>query len=184
MRLPPLAEGELWIGVSVAVPDPYRGQLAAARARFGDPAARLVPPHVTLLGPTRVHRDDLATVDDHLTAVAVRHQRFDLRLVGAATFRPVSPVTFVQVVEGGPACAALAAGLRTGPLAQELRFEYHPHVTVAQGVDDDLLDAAQTGMDDYVAEFSVTSFCRYEHGTDGLWRPARTFALASVPPAG
>ena len=181
MILPPLAEGELFIGVSVAVPDPYRGQLADARARFGDPAAGLVPPHVTLLGPTRVRRDDLAGVDAHLTTVATRHRGFGLRLAGAATFRPVSPVVFVQVVEGGPSCAALADDLRDGPLAQSLRFEYHPHVTVAQGVSDDLLDAALAGMSDYAAAFGVTEFFRYEHGTDGLWRPARTFALATEP---
>ncbi len=126
-------------------------------------------------------RDDLAAVDDYLTAVAARHRPFDLRLAGAATFRPVSPVAFVRVVEGGPACAALAGDLRTGPLAQELRFEYHPHVTVAQGVDDDLLDAAQLGMADYTAEFSVAGFSRYEHGADGLWRPARAFSLTVQP---
>ncbi len=174
---PPLAEGELWIGVSIAVPDPYGAQLADARARFRDPAASLVPPHVTLLGPTKARRDDLAVVDDYLATVAVRHQPFELRLAGAATFRPVSPVAFVPVVQGGPACAALVDDLRTGPLAQELRFEYHPHVTVAHGVADDLLDAAQTGMADFAAEFSVTAFSRYEQGTDGQWRPARTFDL-------
>jgi 2'-5' RNA ligase len=179
VRPAPLAEGELCIGVSIAVPAPYGAQLADARARFRDPAASLIPPHVTLLGPTTVRRDDLTAVDAYLTAVAARHRSFDLRLAGAATFRPISPVTFVQVVEGGPACAALADEVRTGPLAQDLRFEYHPHVTVAQGVDDDLLDAAQAGMADYVAEFSVTGFSRYEHGADGLWRPARTFGLAA-----
>lgn len=181
MNLPLLAPGELCIGVSVAVPDPYCDQLADARARFRDPAASLIPPHVTLLGPTTVHRDDLEVVDAHLTAVAARHQGFDLRLAGAATFRPVSPVVFVQVVEGGPACAALADDVRDGPLAQEPRFPYHPHVTVAQGVADDLLDAAQKGMSDYAAAFGVTGFCRYEHGADGLWRPARTFPLSTHP---
>lgn len=178
---PPLAEGELWIGVSIAIPDPYGDQLADARARFRDPAASLIPPHVTLLGPTKARRDDLGTVDAYLTAVAARHRPFGLRLAGAATFRPISPVAFVQVVEGAPACAALADELRTGPLGQDLRFEYHPHVTVAQGVDDDLLDAAETGMADFAAEFSVTGFSRYEHGTDGLWRPARAFGLAALP---
>jgi hypothetical protein len=34
---------------------------------------------------------------------------------------------------------------------------------------------------DYVAEFSVTGFSRFEPGTDVLWRPARTFGLAARP---
>jgi len=175
VNVPQLAAGERCIGVSVAVPDPYCTQLADGRARFGDPEAGHIPPHVTLLGPTRVRDDDLAGIDEHLAAVAAQHHAFTMHLDGAATFRPVSPVVFVQVVDGGAACSALVAGILAGPLDYELRFPYHPHVTVVQGVDDDLLDAAEAGMASYTATFPVTSFCRYEHGTDGVWRPARTF---------
>ena len=172
-----LGPDELRIGGVVAIPEPFRSQLAAARARFGDPAANLVAPHITLLGPTVVRTDDLDVIDEHLSAVAARHQTFGARLAGSATFRPVSPVVFVQVVEGAEACARLVDDLLTGPLALDPRFPYHPHVTVAQGVTDDLLDAAQTDMASFSAGFPVAGFSRYEHGTDGVWHRARTFAL-------
>ncbi|MCL2466768.1 MAG: 2'-5' RNA ligase family protein [Micrococcales bacterium] len=176
MILPLLAPDELCIGVAVDVPDPFAGELADARARFGDPEAGLIPPHVTLLGPMRVHNDDLPTIDAHLAQVAARHRAFDMLLEGSGTFRPVTPVVFVQVAHGAQSCAALADDLLDIPVDYEPRFAYHPHATVAHGLADDLLDAAQTAMATYSAAFEVTSFGRYEHD-DGGWRPARTFAL-------
>ncbi|MCL2423319.1 MAG: 2'-5' RNA ligase family protein [Micrococcales bacterium] len=172
-----LAPGELCVGLAVPVPDPFAGELSDARARFGDPSASLIPPHITLLGPTRVASADLPALDAYLAQAAGRHRRFDMRLEGSATFRPVSPVVFVQVVTGGEECAALADDLLGAPVDHRRRFAYHPHITVAQELSDDQLDAAQDGMAAYSAAFAVTAFSRYEHGGDGCWRPARTFDL-------
>ena len=55
----------------------------------------------------RARRD--RPVDEHLAAVAARHAPFVVHLRGTATFRPVSPVVFVQVVEGSPVRAAWRA---------------------------------------------------------------------------
>ena len=84
-----------------------------------------------------------SAVDEHLAAVAARHAPFVVKLRGTATFRPVSPVVFVQLVEGvaGLRAASRRASGR-GCSTQELRFQYHPHVTVAHEVPDDQLDAA------------------------------------------
>ncbi|MEK8228393.1 2'-5' RNA ligase family protein [Oerskovia sp. M15] len=66
------------------------------------------------------------------------------------------------------------------PLDQELRFNYHPHVTVAHEVDDEALDQAFEEMADFEASFDVASIYLYEHGDDGVWRPARRFELAGL----
>lgn len=176
MRLPACGPGERLVGVAVTLPEPYRGELAEARARTGDPDAAHVHPHVTLVGPLPVPDARTAALDDHLRAVAAAHGPFEVHLRGAATFRPVTPVVFVPLVRGADECMALERALRTGPLAYEPRYPYHPHVTVAHGLDEATLDDAQAAMGGYEASFLVTHLHRYVH--DGsAWRQERAFAL-------
>jgi 2'-5' RNA ligase len=167
------------IGVAVAVPEPYATELQTHRALFGDPQAQAIPSHITLVPPTEVDAD-LAPILDYLTVVAEKHQAFQLRLRGTATFRPVSPVVFVNVTEGISACELLAQDARGGPLGQELAFPYHPHVTVAHHHDESALDEAYEALADYDCSFAVESFSRYVHGDDGVWRPEAAFALVGA----
>ena len=135
------------------------------------------PPHVTLLPPTDLETDEVEAVERHLRAVAAGLAPFRMRLTGTDTFRPVSPVVFVRVVEGGEHCDEAQRIVRTGPLRRHLSFPYHPHVTVAHHLDDDCLDLALKTLADFDAEFEVTAFVLYEHGSDGVWRPRRRFVF-------
>jgi 2'-5' RNA ligase len=164
------------IGVAIAVPEPYATELQTHRAMFGDPLALAIPSHITLVPPTEVDAD-LDPILDHLAVVAEKHQAFRLRLRGTATFRPVSPVVFVNITEGISACELLAHDARGGPLGQELAFPYHPHVTVAHHLDESALDEAYEALADYECAFDVDSFSMYVHGDDGVWRPKAAFAL-------
>jgi len=74
-------------------------------------------------------------------------------------------------------CEQLERVIRSGPLHHRLRFPYHPHVTVAQGVGDEALDAAMQQLADFEAVFHVASIDRYELDDDGVWRPVRAFAI-------
>ena len=177
MRLPERTGDQLRIGVAIPVPAPFGPGLQEARARFGDPLAAFIPPHITLLGPTVVEPGDMAGVTEHLERVAAEAEPFVLHLRGTGTFRPVSPVVFVQVAQGIAHCERLERAVRSGPLAQRLRFNYHPHVTVAHEVPDDALDRAFAELGHYEARFPVTGFQVYEHGDDGVWRPVRDFGL-------
>lgn len=168
---------EVRIGVAVAVPEPFAGQLQAARARVGDPAAELIRPHITLLGPTVLPSDALHDVSNHLRAVAAGTAPFTVHLRGTATFRPVSPVVFVEVVEGIASCELLEVQIRSGVLEQDLRFHYHPHVTVAHEVSDEALDRAFTDLAGFEARFDVAEIHLYEHGDDGQWRAMGSFPL-------
>lgn len=169
----------LTIGIAIPVPEPYAGELQRCRKEFGDPLADAIPAHVTLLPPTVISGKALAEVEAHLCAAAQKVNAFSLRLGPAGTFRPVSPVVFVQVAAGAEDCADLEAAVRSGPLNRELAFPYHPHVTVAHHVAEENLDRALTDLATYSAEFPVNSFCLYEHGADGVWRPDRCFVLGS-----
>ena len=152
------------------------------RALLGDPLADAIPPHVTLLPPTVVCDADFAAIETHLLEVAAAHEAFTVRLRGTATFRPVSPVVFVALTEGISSCERLAADVGTGPLPRELKFPYHPHVTVAQDLPDHVLDKGFEALADFECAFTVPMFSLFEHGGDNVWRPQRDFVLGGPLP--
>jgi len=124
--------------------------------------------------------EELPAVDAHLAEVCGRHAPFTVHLRGTGTFRPVSDVVFVQVVEGISECERLERAVRCGPLEQELRFNYHPHVTVAHDVPAEALDRAFAELADFEASFQVEGVQVFEHGDDGVWRPVRDFPLTGT----
>jgi 2'-5' RNA ligase len=170
------------IGVAIPIPEPWSSELGRRRAAAGDPQAGLIPPHLTLLGPTDLAEERLAEVDKHLSRVAAGRRPFTLHLRGTGTFRPVSDVVFIAVVAGISECEQLEREIRTGSLRRELKFPYHPHITVAHDVDGQIgqhrLDAVFDDLASFEARFTVSVFTLFEHGTDGRWRPQRDFLLA------
>jgi 2'-5' RNA ligase len=178
MRLPPVVGDQRRIGVAVSVPEPYGARLQLVRTELGDPLARFIPPHVTLVGPTVVEPEQLPEVERHIAAVARAHPPFVLQLQGTGSFRPISPVVFVKLTRGAEECTAIEEEARTGVLAQELRFAYHPHVTIAHDLDDAALDRAEREMANFEATFLVDRFSLFEHGDDGVWRSVHHVLLA------
>jgi 2'-5' RNA ligase len=178
--------GTVTIGVSIAVPEPHGSLLQERRAGFGDAAAHGIPTHVTLLPPTEVDASELPAVEAHLTRVAAVGRPFPMRLCGTGTFRPLSPVVYVRVVQGAEECTRLQQQVRdaSGPVARELQFPYHPHVTVAHGIDEAAMDRAFAELAGFEAEWPCTGFALYEQGADGVWRKLReyTFGGCVVPP--
>ncbi|TAK71342.1 MAG: 2'-5' RNA ligase family protein [Actinomycetota bacterium] len=165
------------LGVAIAVPEPYAGELEAWRERFGDRLAHSIPAHITLLPPLTAIPARVPAIEAHLAAVAAAAAPFDIQLAGTATFRPVSPVVFVRLVEGAEGCEKLESAVRDGPLRRTLEFPYHPHVTVAHDVGEATLDDAEVALRGYAARFTVEGFSLYEHGSDGVWRPRRGFVF-------
>jgi 2'-5' RNA ligase len=173
------------IGIAIDIPEPWGGDLTRRRVAAGDLAAEHIPAHLTLLGPTEVGNAQLAEVESHLTAVAADHEPFALHLRGTGTFRPLTEVVFVAVVAGISECERLAAAVRALPAVQRpTKYPYHPHVTVAQDVPSDALDAVFADLADFEAKFTVGGFTLFEHGPDGRWRPHREYCLGDgkAPP--
>lgn len=163
------------IGVSIAVAEPFGSLLQQRRAGFGDPHAFAIPTHVTLLPPTEVAAAELPAIEEHLAAVAAGGRPFQIRLDSTDTFRPLSPVVFVRLARGGRDCRELQERVRSGPLARELAFPYHPHVTVAHGIEDEALDRAQRELAGFRASWTAGGFALYEQGDDAVWRLDREF---------
>jgi 2'-5' RNA ligase len=170
------------IGVSIAVPEPYGRLLQDLRAGFGDPAARAIPTHVTLLPPSEVAREELPGLGRHLARVAAHQRPFVMRLEGTATFRPVSPVVYVRIAEGGDACGELQEQVRSGPVSRDLQFPYHPHVTIAHGIAEDAMDRAQAELAGFAAQWTASGFALYEQGADGVWRQLRVYPFGTEEP--
>ncbi|MEU6209144.1 2'-5' RNA ligase family protein [Streptomyces sp. NPDC090085] len=173
--------GTVTLGVSIAVPEPYGSRLQELRAGFGDTAAHGIPTHVTLVPPTEVEAERLPGIRAHLAAVAEAFRAFPMRLEGTGTFRPLSPVVFVRIVEGAEGCTRLQGEVRDpqGPINRELAFPYHPHVTVAHGISEEAMDLAFSTLSGYAAEWVCDGFALYEQGSDGVWRKLREYPFGT-----
>jgi len=166
------------IGVAVAIPEPWASQLQDYFVSNGNTTTEKIPTHITLVPPTEL--DDRAEVDAHLADVAAGHEEFVVHLRGTGTFRPVSPVVFVTLAEGISQCEQLAADVRRGPLAMELTFPFHPHVTIAHHLGDPELDRAFEELSTFECIFPVTDFHLYVHDDEVGWQPDKSFALRSA----
>ncbi|SCL27171.1 2'-5' RNA ligase [Micromonospora nigra] len=172
----PVTGETIQIGIAVDIPEPWGSLLTRRRLEAGD--QQTVPAHVTLLGPTEIPVDALPAVERHLAGVAATHLPFALHLRGTGTFRPVTQVVFVAVAAGISECELLAAAINAAPeLRRELRFPYHPHVTVAQDVAPEALDRAYEDLADFSAMFEVEAFTLFSHSGKTRWQPRRDFRL-------
>ena len=165
------------IGVALPIPEPYGSELQSHRESFGDTLAASIPTHITLLPPTPVPADDLDLVEEHLRKVAEGERSFEIHLRGTGTFHPVSPVVFVSVAMGISDCERVEEGVRSGPLARELSFPYHPHVTIAHHRPEEILDRAFNELAGFECEFEVREFHLYAFDNGAGWVPRRAFRL-------
>lgn len=169
------------IGVAIALPEPWASELQDYRTSLGDETATSIPTHITLVPPVELTEDEIGSAEAHLRAVAGATDGFCIHLRGTGTFRPVSPVVFVSVVEGISQCEALAERARRGPLAVPLRFPYHPHVTVAHHMTDEVMDRAFEELAGFDCTFDAAEFQLFRHDEEIGWRASRDFALAPTP---
>lgn len=168
------------IGVAIAIPEPWATELQDYRTAVGDTTAAMIPTHITLVPPTEVDQADLPAIEGHLAEAAAGVDSFVVHLRGTGTFRPISPVVFVTLVQGIAECERLADAVRRGPLDVELAHPYHPHVTIAHHLEDALLDRAFAELAGFECAFTVGDFHLYVHDEEIGWQPTRQFALAPV----
>ena len=147
------------------------------RVGLGDQEGQHIPTHITLLTPLEVPADQLDVITTHLEDCAARSGAIRIHLRGTGTFRPVSPVIFINVVAGISQLEMLAKQIRKGPLTGETKFPYHPHVTVAQEIEGGLLDQAFDELAGFDMTFVASKFWLYQHNDEAGWQPMRAFAL-------
>ncbi|GMA32174.1 2'-5' RNA ligase family protein [Litorihabitans aurantiacus] len=183
----PFADGTS-VGVAIEIPSPHREWLRDLRERVADAAGategEIIPPHITLVPPVVLPTWDLSAVEAQLHTAARAVGPFTVELAGSGTFRPTTQVVFAALARGSEQCDTLQRAARRGPLGVELRFDYHPHVTVAHDVDPEALDEAERELSRFHAVFEAASFVLYERGPDGVWHTIRTFDLVGAASRG
>ena len=163
----PTAPAPGCVGIIVALPEPLATELRDWRLSFGDSLAAVIPPHITLVTTTPV--GDWEATARHVRRVAGAQQPFRVSLKGTGSFRPVSPVVYLNLRDGFEDCVRLHQKLQLGPLEKALPFPYHPHITVAHAISTDGMDQAQDALQDFEASFPVSSMGLYEHDSSGVW---------------
>ena len=183
MEVPETDAHQCVVGVTVALPQPWASQVRVVRLDAGDPLALSIPPHVTLVPPTAVASRRLPEVRAHVARVAGVTAPFLCEVGGAGSFRPVSPVAYLAVGDGAAELDALQAALRasTGPLAGNLRFPFHPHLTLAHEVDDEALDDALAAAEGIRGQFVVDCVRLDRMGDDGVWQLLDVVPLGGAP---
>ncbi len=156
------------VGVILGFPPEVAEELQRWRASFGDPLADVVPAHITLV--TTTPTQDWEATREHVREVARNQSPFMVTIAGTGSFRPVSPVVYINVEDGFSDCVDLHEKLQQGPLQRDLPFAYHPHVTIAHDVAPESLDEAETVLKSYRATFPVVSMGLYEHDAEGIWQ--------------
>ena len=169
------------IGVAIALPEPWATQLQDYRASLGDHTAGSIPTHITLVPPVELTEAQVGEAEGLLVGAAATTDSFPIHLRGTGTFRPVSPVVFVSLVQGISQCEALAERVRQGPLAVPLQFPFHPHVTIAHHRPEDVMDRAFAELAPFDCTFDVERFHLYRHDDENGWRPVRDFAFGTAP---
>ena len=165
------------IGVSLALPEECGRELQEYRIGLGDDQARGIPSHITLVPPQEIDQAAYDVVVAQLESASRRHHPFEVRLCGTGTFRPVSPVVFINVVKGISDCELLAADVKGRLAADDPEFPYHPHVTIAHHLAEDQLDRAFSEMADFECEFEASSFWLYVFDDPTGWTKAQEFQL-------
>lgn len=167
----------LSICIAVAVPDPLATQIDSRRSPFQIMGRREMEPHITILPPRRVQRGEFEDLRAIFASVASVHSGFQVRLRGAGTFRPRSPVVYVRV-EDADACKALALDLHL--VIEDSLERYEPHVTVARRVPDDVLDEALQGFADFDSRFEVERVWLYVR-SERVWMRQASLPLGPPP---
>ncbi len=151
----------------MALPEPLATEITNFRRSFGDRLAAVVPAHITLV--TTTPAGDWEETVRHVREVAREQRPFRVTVEGTASFRPVSPVVYLQIRDGFEECIRLHEKLQRGPLARDLAFDFHPHITVAHDIGTPGLDVAAATLKDFAAAFPVAGMGLYEHDNSGVW---------------
>jgi 2'-5' RNA ligase len=137
----------------------------------------MIPSHITIIEPTAMNIYDIPALIVQFDNACDQVPAFSINLAGTGTFRPVSPVVYLQMAAGATECTALNNAANRGLVATKPRFPFHPHVTLAQDVPPEALDQAQLDFANFTANFKVEALWLYRQGDDGVWRKNCKFDL-------
>jgi 2'-5' RNA ligase len=166
------------LGVVLLVPPPFDAEIDGLRRAFGDTTRTRIAPHVTLVSPINVRSERLDEAVGTVRAAAARRGPLALVVGPVATFAPVTPVAYLAVGGDLEALADLRAAVATGPLARADRHPWVPHVTVADDLAPDRIEAAVRAGADYAVGWPATRVHVMAEQPDRRWLPIADAGLS------
>ena len=162
------------LGIVLLVPPPVEHEVDGIRRGLGDEALARIPAHITLVPPVNVREEDLPEAFDLVHAAGRACGPLALRLGPVTSFAPVSPVAYLAV-GGEPTDMArlvrLKDDLHAGPLDRPEDHSFVPHVTVANELPDDRLEAAVAALSDYTADVTFERVHVLAEQPGRIWIP-------------
>ena len=172
------------LGVVLLIPQPTSSWVNGLRRALGDQALSRIEPHITLVPPINVAEKDLPAVFATVRQAAASVAPLSLRLGPVATFVPVNPVAYLEVT-GAPTMMEGLERLRTGcgrgPLERSADHAFVPHVTVANDLSLDRLDAAERALADFTASVTVARVHVLAEFPGRVWRSLGDAPLGVEP---
>jgi 2'-5' RNA ligase len=173
----------LRLGVALLLPSPLAEEVDGLRRAVGDRSLGRVPPHITLVPPVNVRRDDLSRALAVLRAAAAATPPALTVALGTPTsFLPTNPVLYLPLQDGVDAVHTLRQRVWAPPLTRTLTWPFIPHVTLADAVSPERIEAAIAALSNYAAVATIERVhLLAEHRPGPQWRPLADVAFG--PPA-
>lgn len=163
------------LGVALLVPAPIDREVDALRRACDDGALGRIPAHITLVPPVNVRDDRMMDALDVVRAAAASTRPFTVRLGPVVTFHPVNPVLYLAAT--GEGIRGLRDRVFRPPLERQLSWPFVPHVTLAEEMAPDRIEAAVRALAGYWAEVTFERVHLLQEGGGRVWRPIADAAL-------
>jgi 2'-5' RNA ligase len=162
------------LGVACLLPEPVRTEVLGLRRALGAPSLTTQPPHLTLVPPVNVRTDDVdAAIRTLHHAASSASGPLRLSIGPARSFGPVSPVAYLCV--DGPDLSlvhAIRDRVFVPPLHRVVSYDYVPHVTLHEDLEDAALDATVALLSQYRVDLEIRALTILEQDPgDRVWRP-------------
>ncbi|MEX2293627.1 MAG: GNAT family N-acetyltransferase [Acidimicrobiales bacterium] len=164
------------LGVVLLIPQPLATQIDGLRHALGAATDR-IEPHITLVPPVNVAERDLPAAFAVVRSAAAASEPLALQLGPVATFQPVNPVAYLAVQGLDGALEALRSACLAGPLDRPAEHGFVPHVTIADELVADRLDAVGAVLRDFVADVTVDRVHVLAEQPGRIWVPIADMPL-------
>lgn len=139
----------------------------------------LIPPHMTILGPFALEGKEMKEAADELLEVASKQKPFELNVVKASTFAPITNAIYLKI-EPNDDILGLREALSLDFIKNTEDHQYVPHITIAQkmsdGEHDDII--GQVKMDNFQHRETIDRVHLLYQLEDGSWTVYETFTLS------
>lgn len=164
-------------GVAIFPSKELQDRANALRKRY-DTHYGLIPPHVTLKETFRLNTLELQPIVDQLREVAKEIQPFPLTVYKYSSFTPMSNSIYMGV-QKNEELLKLQKMLNTGTLAQKEPYQFVPHITIGQDLNDDEFHdiLGRLRMKDLHHEEVCDRFQLLYELDNGSWTVYETFVL-------